>query len=105
MAAMSSLGLLLWLTTATSFSSQKAYAAKYLKIMGRSYNGDVRVVQTKIELRLTCTENLNLLFLLLQELSDFVGNFMRTDGVFTLRLIAKNTNDAITGEVSRQLQL
>ena len=37
---------------------------------------------------------------LLQEVADFTDNFLRMDGVFTLRQIAKNTNDAVVGEVS-----
>lgn len=69
---MSVLGLILWLATTTAPSSQKAYVNKYLKIMNRQPSG--------------------------RDLEDFV-DYLRLDGVFTLRQIAKNTNDAVAGEV------
>jgi len=76
-AVLSTLGLILWLFTATSSSSQRAYTKKYLKIMGR-YHKD-------------------------HDVAHFVEHFLRLDGVFTLRQIGKNTNDAVVGEVMAAL--
>ena len=45
-AIMSALGLVLWLLTATSSSSQRAYVKKYLKIMGRYHQDHVREYYT-----------------------------------------------------------
>ncbi|XP_067940714.1 innexin unc-7-like [Watersipora subatra] len=76
-AGMSILGLLLWLANATSPGAQRTYVRKYLKIMGLGGNRE-------------------------DEVEEFT-NFLRLDGVFTLRQIAKNTNDAVCGEVVKAL--
>ncbi|XP_067940976.1 innexin unc-9-like isoform X2 [Watersipora subatra] len=72
-AAASILGLLLWVFTLIP-AVNRAFARKYLAIMGREAMND-------------------------ELLREFVHNYLRQDGVFCMRLLIKNTNDAIGGEI------
>jgi hypothetical protein len=78
-AAASCLGLLLWLLTAIG-PVNKTFVKKYLTIMGR--------------LKKDTSD---------EEVGDFMNNYLRLDGVFCMRLILKNTNDAIGGEIMAAL--
>lgn len=77
-ALLSCLGLivLLWQLFSTNCQS---YVTKYLKIMSR-VKQQTGVLEVKT-------------------IRHFVDDYLRPDGVFTLRVIAKNTNDVITAEI------
>ncbi|KAF6038821.1 hypothetical protein EB796_002871 [Bugula neritina] len=76
-AAASTIGLILWLFTACS-GVNMSFTKKYLGIMGRLDNRD------------RDTDHL---------LHSFVHEYLRQDGIFCMRLVIKNTNDAIGGEI------
>jgi len=78
-AAASCVGLILWLFTAAS-SVNRTFVRKYLTIMGRLQKGDTD-----------------------EDIDDFMHGYLRLDGVFCMRLILKNTNDAIGGEIMAAL--
>lgn len=80
LAAASILGLLLWLVTAAN-PVNRTFIRKYLRIMGR----------------LQTTEDAD------DDIDDFMHGYLRLDGVFCMRLILKNTNDAIGGEIMAAL--
>ena len=78
-AALSALGLVLWLLTATFPSSQTRFIDKYLVLMNRRHGFHQ------------------------DDVDDFANGFLRTDGVFCLRIIKKNTNDLVCGEIIASL--
>lgn len=79
LAAASCVGLLLWLFTAIS-TVNRTFVRKYLTIMGRLQKNEGN-----------------------EDVDEFMNGYLRLDGVFCMRLILKNTNDAIGGEIMAAL--
>lgn len=79
-ASLSIVGLILWMMRTLAPGAKRAYVRKYLRIMQRLKND-------KDE----------------QAASEFADNYLKDDGVFMMRLITKNTNDAIGGEIMAAL--
>ncbi|XP_067940722.1 innexin unc-9-like [Watersipora subatra] len=80
LAAASVLGFVLWLFTALN-SVNRTFVRKYLTIMGRLQKDDYNQ----------------------DDINEFMNGYLRLDGVFCMRLILKNTNDAIGGEIMAAL--